>query len=78
MTEAIRLTMHDYLVRVLARWLERNDYRVAAALEDRTKPPLMNGYRPDVFATRGGSQIIGEAEVSETSMTPSNVPLTGA
>ncbi len=58
--------MHDFLVRVLARWLERNDYRVAAALEERTKPPLINGYRPDVFATRGGSQIIGEAEVCES------------
>ncbi len=65
MTEAIRLNAHDYLVRVLARWLERNDYSVAAALEDHTKPPLINGYRPDVFATQGGSQVIGEAEVCE-------------
>jgi len=66
MTEAIRLTAHDYLVGVLARWLERNDYRVAVALEERTKPPLINGYRPDVFATQGGGQIIGEAEVCES------------
>ncbi len=38
---------------------------MATALEDRTKPPLINGYRPDVFATQGRSQVIGEAEVCE-------------
>ena len=54
---------HDYLVLVLARWLERNDFLVAANLEDRIKPPSIAGHRPDVFAKQADREVIGEAEL---------------
>ncbi len=59
------LKEHDYLVLVLARWLERNDFLVAANLEDRTKPPLLGGHRPDVYAKQADRHVIGEAELCE-------------
>jgi len=63
MTERNPLKDHDYLVLVLARWLERNDFLVAANLEDRTKPPSIAGHRPDVFAKQADREVIGEAEL---------------
>ena len=56
---------HDYLVLVLVRWLERNDFNVAADLEERAKPPTFSGYSPDVYARQMGRTIIGEAELRE-------------
>jgi len=53
----------DYLVLVLARWLERNNFLVAANLEDRPKPPSIAGHRPDVYAKQADREVIGEAEL---------------
>ena len=63
MTEEHLLKDHDHLVLVLARWLERNDFLVAANLEDRTKPPSFAGQRPDVYAKQADREVIGEAEL---------------
>ena len=60
-----RLSEHEYLVRVLARWLERNDYVVAAELADHTESPSFSGYKPDVYGMQAESRVIGEAEVCE-------------
>ena len=57
------LIEHDYLVLVLARWLERDDFLVAANIEDRTKPPLIGSHRPDVYAKQADRHVIGEAEL---------------
>lgn len=65
MSQKNPLNEHDYLVLVLARWLERNDYQVAADLEDRIKPPSLDGHKPDVFARQENSQVIGEAELPD-------------
>ena len=48
---------------VLARWLERNDFLVAANLDDRTKPPSIAGHRPDVYAKQADREVFGEAEL---------------
>ena len=56
---------HEYLVRVLARWLERNDYLVAAELADHAKPPSFGRYKPDIYAKQAESRVIGEAELCE-------------
>jgi hypothetical protein len=63
MTEKNPLKDHDYLVLVLARWLERNDFLVAANLKDHTKPPSIAGHRPDVYAKQADRVVIGEAEL---------------
>jgi len=65
LTDENPLYDHDYLVLVLVRWLERNDFDVAADLEERTTPPTLGGYSPDVYARMMGRTIIGEAEVCE-------------
>jgi len=60
-----RLSEHEYLVRVLARWLERNDYVVAAELADHTESPSFSGYKPHVYAMQAETRVIGDAEVCE-------------
>ena len=70
MSEENPLNEHHYLVLVLARWLERNDYRVAANLEARTKPPLLDGHMPDVFAKQGDNRVIGEAVLCDRLSSP--------
>ena len=65
MTQENPLNERDQLVLVLARWLERNDYLVAANLEERTKPPSFGGHRPDVYASQMGRRVLGEAELCE-------------
>ena len=59
---------HDFFVRTLAVWLERNGYAVGTCLEEQEqdKPPPLNGHRPDVYAMKRGSpSVIGLVELCE-------------
>ena len=65
MTQESKSVEHDDLVRVLANWLRKNHYSVAAGLEGYTKPPPLGDHRPDVWATKTASLVIGEAELCD-------------
>lgn len=59
---------HNFFVRTLAVWLERNGYAVGTCLEEQEqdKPPLLNGHRPDVYAMKRGSpSVIGLVELCD-------------
>ncbi len=59
---------HEDLVRVMAAWLEHNLYAVSTTLaaEEHRRPPPLNDFRPDVYATKTGSRsVIGIAEIFE-------------
>ena len=58
---------HNLMVAALARWLENEGYFVKADHIDHPSgaPKDLNGRRPDVYATKPGAVVIGEAEVGE-------------
>ena len=65
MTQESESIEHDHLVRVLANWLKKNHYSVAADLGGYTKPPPLGDHRSDVWAIKTASLAIGEAELCD-------------
>jgi len=68
MADEKRSVDHRDLVRVMAIWLERSQYWVATSLAhlEYRRPPPLNGYSPDVYATQTGSRtVIGVAELCD-------------
>ena len=68
MLKTIRLTVHDKLVRALARRYEQEGYSVQADDIDHPNgaPPLINGHYPDIIAATLGHTRIAEAETAES------------
>jgi hypothetical protein len=59
-------TLHDEMVRARALSLQNEGYYVRADLLGFPQPPEIGGYVPDVYAMRGSTTIIAEAETCDT------------
>ena len=57
---------HDAEVRRVAKQLERQGYKVYADVSGFPQPSTINGYRPDIDATRGKEREIVEIETPES------------
>lgn len=61
-----RLSKHDRKVARVAAGYRSLGYRVKADLPGWTTPPVLNGSRPDVLATKGKKKIAVEVETPKS------------
>lgn len=59
-------TLHDTLVKALANKFVSDGYTVWADISGFTQPPKIGDYIPDIYAVKGASKIIAEAETCDT------------
>ena len=57
---------HDTEVRRIANELKKQGYKVEADLKNFKKPETVDGYRPDVIATKANQKKIIEVETTES------------
>jgi hypothetical protein len=60
------LSKHDRKVAAIAGGLAANGWRVKADLPNRTLPPVINGFRPDVYAVKGQKRLAVEVETPQS------------
>ena len=61
-----RQTCHDGSVRRRASGLRSNGWSVKADVSGFSRPPVINGSRPDIYATKGRQRRIVEVETQDT------------
>lgn len=62
----VNQTVHDRMVQNLATHYFTQGYTVYADLLGYQSPPKVQGFIPDIYAVKGASKIIAEAETCET------------
>ena len=59
-------SLHDMMVEIRANNLRSDGYDVSADIPGFPQPPTIKGYIPDIYAVKGYSKIITEAETCDT------------